>query len=154
MQLRKGKPIKEAGEIALATLKDEQAVYALICELEKQPLDRQAFGRIYQENLQSEHIRYLICHRQGRVCGFCSLFVQSPLHHAGRIGEVQELIVSPAAQGAGIGRALLSKALAYAAQMGCLQLEVCCNLQRPAAHRFYEYMGLQKSHYKFTLRLS
>lgn len=83
----------------MATPKDEQAVYALICELEKQPLDRQAFGRIYQENLQSEHIRYLICHRQGRVCGFCSLFVQSLLHHAGRIGEVQELIVSPGGAG-------------------------------------------------------
>ena len=91
--------MKEAEEIALATPKDEQAVYALICELEKQPLDRQAFGRIYQENLQSEHIRYLICHRQGRVCGFCSLFVQSPLHHAGRIGEVQELIVYPGGAG-------------------------------------------------------
>ena len=140
-------------QIIPATISDMQAIYKLICQLEEQTLCPADFERIYLQNLQNPTICYLLCKDGGEVLGFCSLHMQSLLHHAGKIAEVQELILCPGARGSGAGRALMEAAKQRAQQEGCLQIEVCCNLRREGAHQFYEHIGLNRSHYKFTAPL-
>lgn len=140
-------------QIIPATAQEMEAVYSLICQLEEQALPPADFERIYLENLKNPQVFYLLCKNQGEVLGFCSLHIQALLHHAGKIAEVQELILCPRARGTGAGRALLEAAKQIAQQEGCLQIEVCCNLRRRDAHQFYEHIGLEKSHYKFTAPL-
>ena len=140
-------------QIIPATAQEMEAVYSLICQLEEQTLPSADFERIYLENLKNPPIFYLLCKDQGEVLGFCSLHIQALLHHAGKIAEVQELVLCPRARGAGAGRALMEAAKQKARQEGCLQIEVCCSLRRQDAHQFYEHIGLEKSHYKFTAPL-
>ncbi|MEY8383109.1 GNAT family N-acetyltransferase [Christensenellaceae bacterium 44-20] len=140
-------------QIIPATAQEMEAVYSLICQLEEQTLPSADFERIYLENLKNPQIFYLLCKDQGEVLGFCSLHIQALLHHAGKIAEVQELVLCPRARGAGAGRALMEAAKQKARQEGCLQIEVCCSLRRQDAHQFYEHIGLEKSHYKFTAPL-
>lgn len=140
-------------QIIPATAQEMEAVYSLICQLEEQALCPADFERIYLQNLQNPAVCYLICQDQGETLGFCSLHMQSLLHHAGKIAEVQELILRPQARGTGAGRALFEAAKQIAQQEGCLQIEVCCSLRRKDAHQFYEHIGLEKSHYKFTAPL-
>ncbi len=140
-------------QIIPATAQEMEAVYSLICQLEEQALSPADFERIYLENLQNPAVCYLLCQDQGEVLGFCSLHIQALLHHAGKIAEVQELVLCPRARGAGAGRALIEAAKQKARQEGCLQIEVCCSLRRRDAHQFYEHIGLEKSHYKFTAPL-
>lgn len=140
-------------QIIPATTQEMEAVYSLICQLEEQALPFTDFERIYLENLKNPQIFYLLCKNQGEVLGFCSLHIQALLHHAGKIAEVQELILCPRARGTGAGRALIEAAKQKAWQEGCLQIEVCCSLRRRDAHQFYEHIGLEKSHYKFTAPL-
>ena len=140
-------------QIIPATAQEMEAVYSLICQLEEQALPFTDFERIYLENLKNPQIFYLLCKNQGKVLGFCSMHMQGLLHHAGKIAEVQELVLCPQARGSGAGRALFEAAKQKARQEGCLQIEVCCNLRRQDAHQFYEHTGLERSHYKFTAPL-
>lgn len=140
-------------QIIPATAQEMEAVYSLICQLEEHALPSVDFERIYLQNLKNPQIFYLLCKNQGEVLGFCSLHIQALLHHAGKIAEVQELILRPRARGTGAGRALFDAAKQIAQQEGCLQIEVCCNLRRKDAHQFYEHIGLERSHYKFTASL-
>lgn len=140
-------------QIIPATAQEMEAVYSLICQLEEQTLCPADFERLYLQNLQNPAVCYLLCQDQGEVLGFCSLHMQGLLHHAGKVAEVQELVLCPRARGAGAGRALIEAAKQKARQEGCLQIEVCCSLRRQDAHQFYEHIGLEKSHYKFTAPL-
>lgn len=65
--------------------------------------------------------------RDEDIVGFVSLHIQELLHHAERIGEIQELIVSEKERGIGIGKKLFEKTKEVCQQEGAVQLEVCCN---------------------------
>ena len=58
----------------------------------------------------------------------------------GRVGEVTHLLVAPAAQGAGIGRALVEAAEGVARRAGVEEL-VLVTPPDQAARRFYEHLG-------------
>ncbi len=125
-------------------------VYRLVCELEHAELDRAAFEKVYEGNLANPDIYYLLAMDDQVVAGFASLHIQCLLHHIGRVGEVQELIVSKHYQGQGIGRELFDKLKETAAANGCVLLEVCCNQSRKESHKFYLKQNMKNSHYKFT----
>lgn len=140
-------------KITKAKPEDAEAVYHLICALEKTSPPQGEFVRVYQKNLLNPEILYLVCKFQGRVIAFGSLHMQLLLHHCGAVAEIQELVVQPNLRGEGVGAALFSALKAEARQRNCVLLEVCCNRGRERAHRFYEKCGMERSHYKFTLKM-
>ena len=101
-----------------AAKQNSQDVYRLICELEHTELDRASFEKVYESNLANPDIYYLLAMDDQVVAGFASLHIQCLLHHIGRVGEVQELIVSKHYQGQGIGRELFDKLKETAAAIG------------------------------------
>ena len=136
-------------EVRAVRPEEEEMIYELIVELEKTEPDREAFHRVFRRNLEQDGIFYGAAVEDGRIVGFISLHIQELLHHAGRIGEIQELIVTGQVQGRGAGRRLVEWADVTAGEQGCFQIEVCCNLARPESHLFYERVGMKKSHFKF-----
>lgn len=140
-------------KIMKAKPEDAEAVYHLIGALEKTSPPLGEFTQLYQKNLLHPEILYLVCRLQGQVIAFGSLHVQLLLHHCGAAAEIQELVVRPSLRGEGIGAALFAALKAEARQRGCVLLEVCCNRGRERAHRFYEKCGMERSHYKFTLKM-
>jgi len=65
--------------------------------------------------------------------------------------ELGGLVVDEARRGSGNGRALLAKAEGWAAENGCAMLRVRSNVQRAAAHQFYERMGYAVTKSQFVL---
>jgi PhnO protein len=140
-------------EIRMAELFDYTFVYSLLCELEEQKLDHIRLQQIYEDNLADPCVFYFVATVECEVVGFASLHIQKLLHHAGLVGEIQELIVKDDCRGQGIGTSLIRKVTDQAKKAGCIQLEVCCNQKRLSSHRFYQAHGMDCSHYKFTMPL-
>ena len=137
-------------ELRHARQEDADTVYDLLCELEQdlETIDRKAFDRVYGRNVGRGDVRYLLAWMGETPVGFGSAHVQQQLHHTGPIAEVQELIATQAARGAGAGKALLRALESWAAQQGCRQIELCCRLVREHSNEFYERQGYAATHYK------
>lgn len=129
-------------------------IYEMICDLEHQRLNRREFNAVFRANLQNPDVHYLIAFNNDTPVGFGSLHIQRLLHHAGAVGEVQELYTSPDVRGLGIGKQLLAALRRIAVKKKCKNLEVTSNRRREAAHRFYVREGMQQSHFKFVEELS
>ena len=136
---------------------DLDAVYALICELEQggdEHFTFEAFAPVYLRNAADDNVVYLIAEEDGKSIAFGSMHVQWLLHHAGPVAEVQELVVSEACRGKGVGVLLLDEMQAEARRRNCLQIELCCNRKREASNEFYGRRGFIKSHFKHTMKFS
>lgn len=138
-----------------ASDKDIESIFALVCELESTTLDLEDFSSVYLDNLEDKNIHYIVAeNRNKEIVGFISLHIQKLLHHVGKIGKIQELIISAKERGRGVGKELLKQAKGIALDSGCIQLEVCCNRKRKESHEFYMSQEFKKTHYKFTDKIS
>lgn len=93
------------------------------------------------------------CH--DRIIGTYALLVMDNLGHRGTPSAVvEDVAVAPAAQGQGVGRALMAHAVDTARSKGCYKLVLSSNLKREAAHAFYESLGFEKHGYSYRIRLA
>ena len=135
-----------------ANLQDAPRVKSLLDELENNVSDPLIFDSIFQEYLvDSDVIVYVAAHASTGVIGFVTCKGQNLLHHHGKVFEIQELIVTAAEQGKGIGRALVEATLHDVRTRGAKSLEVTSNKRRNEAHAFYQSVGFKNSHEKFTI---
>ena len=141
-------------KIIQASIEHLDCVYELICELENECLNKDAFSQIYQGNISNSDVHYLLAVNESGIIGFASLHIQRLLHHCSNIGEIQEMVVSRKHQCSGLGTALFNRIKGIAANNDCSQLEVCCNRVRGESHKFYCRQGMQHSHHKFTYPLA
>jgi PhnO protein len=139
--------------IRQANAQDLKAIFDLLVYLEQTEVPKVDFEVAYMKNLADEHIFYFVKELDNQILGFISLHIQYLLHHTGKVGEVQELVVNPIYQGQGIGEELFSKVCEVAKYYDCVNLEVTCNQKRIAAHEFYQKRGMKQTHYKFVLPL-
>jgi GNAT superfamily N-acetyltransferase len=85
----------------------------------------------------------------GRVLGVVGAHVLPLLHAEGSIARLTALAVRAAAQGQGIGRALLGAVEAFARARGCHRVEVTSGDQRPGADAFYTAAGYRVDERRF-----
>jgi PhnO protein len=131
---------------------DENAILALLEELENRVFDAAVFTDIFQTYL-ADSLTFLkvAVAEDERICGFISCKGQPLLHHEGLVFEIQELIVTSAHQGRGVGRQLIAALKPELIQLGAKSLEVTSNKRRKEAHAFYQSVGFLNSHEKFTI---
>lgn len=86
----------------------------------------------------------------GDLLGLATLHLTPVLHRAGPVGRVSALVVDETMRGRGIGRALMQRAEQWAAERGCVLMEVTSNMRRADAHRFYETSGYERTSYRFA----
>jgi|GEM_PF-283228 len=137
-------------KIRLASFEDEQAIYEMICGLENAVLDRGAFDFIFRENLQNEMIAYFIAEVENMPIGMGSCHVQTLLHHASYVAEIQEMFVYEAYRSMDVGKMLMAHLVEFAKSKEAIQLEVTSRAYRESAHRFYQREGFEKSHVKLV----
>lgn len=90
--------------------------------------------------------------RNGRVVGTTSLLVdQKFIHGGGRVGNIEDVAVSPDARHCGIGTALVKHAVQRARALGCYKVILHCfsNLSG-----FYQRMGFRDYNIGMRLDLS
>lgn len=97
---------------------------------------------------------FLVAEREGSVAGFCTY-----AQFRGGVGYARTMehtiLLSPAAQGTGLGRALLAAVEAHARQRGVISLFAGVSAENPAGRAFHAHMGfaevaiLQRVGFKF-----
>ena len=91
----------------------------------------------------------------GEIVASYALLVMHNLAHRGTPSAIAEdVVVSPAQQGRGIGRALMAHALAQARAAGCYKLALSSNAKRESAHAFYRSLGFQQHGLSFLIETS
>lgn len=136
--------------IRQAIQSDERSVYDLVTSLMGFPLDWTAFHDVFTRNLHSESVLYYVAESDGAIVGFGSLHIEPQLHHAGLVGEIQELVVHETVRSKGIGAELVSRLEEEAGARGCVSIEVTTRKKWVDAQRFYERVGFKKTHVNFT----
>ena len=138
-------------EIREVQRKDEEIVRHLLDELEDRVADADTFHSIFKEYLEREESVFLVAVVDEAVVGFITCLGQRLLHHEGWVYEVQELIVTEAFQGEGIGQAMIEEVRRIIEPRGIKSVEVSSNKRRKKAHAFYQAVGFANSHEKFTI---
>ena len=140
--------------IRLAVKKDMLTVYEQICDLENKALNMNEFKKIFNANILSNNILYLVAeYNNENIIGFISCHIQNLLHHAGKVAEIQELFVKKDNRGQGIGQALVKCIEQELIALDCISFEVTAQNKRIDTHEFYTKMGFNQSHLKFTKKL-
>ena len=83
----------------------------------------------------------LVAKDQGQVIGMVNILFTVSTALGERVGILEDMIVSPAWRGAGIGTRLLRQAIAQAQEQGCRRLTLLTDADNRSAHRFYERHG-------------
>ena len=87
-----------------------------------------------------------------RLIGTFALLVMHNLGHRGTPSAIAEdVVVSRAYQGKGIGRIMMAHAIDLARQAGCYKLVLSSNLKRKNAHVFYESLGFTQHGLSFVI---
>jgi ribosomal small subunit protein bTHX len=95
-----------------------------------------------------------LAEEDGVPVGTFALLVMDNLAHGGAPeGVVENVVVAEGRRGQGIGRALMRFAMDRCAAAGCYKLVLSSNVQREAAHRFYEDLGFVQHGLSFSVPL-
>lgn len=141
-------------EARVCTGGDIGVVYDLICELKGEKINFEGFKKAYENKIKSKENHLILAMSQGEVIGFLSLTVYYQLHHAGKVGTIEELIVNTSLRGKGVGKMLVNNAVDYAMKNKCEIIELVSGFKREGAHKFYEKIGFTKRGYNFEMKLT
>lgn len=90
----------------------------------------------------------------GEVLGtFTLLVMENIAHHGSRSAVIEAVAVAAAAQGRGIGRAMMGEALRLAGEKGCYKAALSTRMARERAHAFYESLGFTRHGFSYAIEL-
>jgi ribosomal protein S18 acetylase RimI-like enzyme len=113
----------------------------------------QAVGLLERFGRYPDYTLY-VAEQDHEIAGSFALLVMDNLGHLGApSGIVEDVVVAPARQSAGIGAAMMRFALAHCRQKRCYKLVLSSNAKRVRAHAFYESLGFERHGYSFRIDL-
>jgi GNAT superfamily N-acetyltransferase len=88
----------------------------------------------------------------GEIVGTFALLIMDNLAHMGTPSAVvEDVVVDAAHQGHGIGRAMMTHAIAICRSKGCYKMALSSNLKREKAHAFYDSLEFERHGYSFRV---
>jgi len=101
---------------------------------------------------QWPNFRLFVVRVDGQIAGTYSLVIMDKLGKRGTpAGVVEDVAVSPAMQGRGVGRAMMEHAIGECRKAGCYKLALSSNVKRGPAHKFYESLGFERHGFSFAV---
>ena len=132
-----------------AVLADADDVARLLSELGYPCEIDDALERI-DAILANDRQALVVARRDGAVCGLIALDFMYYLPLGTTTCRVTALVVTPTAQGLGIGRALLKEAERRARSSGAARIELTSGSQRTEAHALYRACGYSDGTVRFV----
>jgi GNAT superfamily N-acetyltransferase len=143
-------------KIRRAKLGDEGAIEQLYRQLHadyKSP-GAQRMRRAFQAMLDNPDHTILVAVKEGEILGAIHVLIFRHLARTLRpMAIVENVVVDSGSRGAGVGKRLVAAAVEIARREKCYRLSLTTNRKRKDAHRFYERLGWQRTHFCFTLPL-
>ena len=139
-------------DVRQASMMDADDVAALLTQL-GYPCDRADAAERIALILDNDRQVLLVARHEGAVCGLVGLDFMYYLPLGTTTCRVTALVVTPTAQGLGIGRALLKEAERRARSGGASRIELTSGAQRTEAHAFYRACGYKDSSVRFVKQL-
>ncbi len=87
----------------------------------------------------------LVAECDGVLAGMCSVQTLISTAEGGRVGLVEDLVVSPPYRYKGIGRLLMAAIASWAREKGLLRLQLLADRENDAALAFYKRIGWNKT---------
>jgi GNAT superfamily N-acetyltransferase len=141
--------IRRAGLVDVPQL---LALYKLLdIEPEPEMPIQQASQRFLDLVSDPEHRIYVAEFEQQIVGTFALIFVGGLSHGARHACIVEDVVVAPEAQRAGIGKQMMRFAMDKCAGGRCYKLVLSSHLNRSNAHRFYESLGFRRHGYSYLI---
>ena len=110
--------------------------------------------QIFQRMESYPNYHLYVAELDGVVVGTFALLIMDNLGHLGApSGVVEDVAVEPSFQGRGIGKMMMEYAMERCREARCYKMALSANLQRVAAHQFYENLGFQRHGYSFVVEL-
>jgi len=129
---------------------DFEKIYGFVCALQDKTFDKAVMRSLFDDNTSNQNNIYLIAELEAEAVGYASCHVQSLLHHAARVAEIQEMYVMPEYRSSGVGKALMKAIKTMAREKGAIQLEVTTRVIRKDAIRFYVREEFEDTHKKLV----
>jgi ribosomal protein S18 acetylase RimI-like enzyme len=126
-------------EILHSISDDERAqIAALVAQLSS----KEVVPARFDEVVQSTESQLFAARRNERIVGVLVLAHYPTL--TGRKAWIEDVVVDASQRGAGIGRALVERAITEAQACGAATLDLTSNPSREAAHRLYRACGFEE----------
>lgn len=142
--------------IRAATERDLPAVLALYAQPDLDDgnvLRADQAGAIFARFARYPNYTLYVAEEAQQVIGTFALLIMDNLAHRGTpSGVVEDVVVSAAHRGRGIGGAMMRFAMARCALHGCYKMALSSNLKRTAAHAFYDSLGFERHGFSFVVK--
>jgi GNAT superfamily N-acetyltransferase len=134
-----------SGATAIRPLGDEDLPRAalLVAELGYSATIDELRSRLQRVNATTDEALFG-AHRDGVLVGWAHVKVQHAFE-SGQFAEIMGLVVASEARRAGVGRALVERAIGWSREHGVERLRVRTNVVRDGAHLFYEALGMKRA---------
>lgn len=105
-------------------------------------IDKNKARRILQKISQNpDHVIFVAVHNN-RVIGATTLLIEQKfIHDGGKVGHIEDVVVSKEHQSKGVGAIIIRAVLEYAKAQGCYKTILDCD---DAIMRFYEKLGFAR----------
>jgi glucosamine-phosphate N-acetyltransferase len=152
-------PSSEAYIIRRLTLKDilEESgflsVLAQLTTVQTKPLTRELLeSRFHSLDPARYHPMVLVRSSDGKVMGAATLLVEEKfIHDCGRVGHIEDVVVSRDLRGGGYGKKLIDCLLSLAKELGCYKVILDCDENNVP---FYEKCDMVKKGIQMALYYS
>jgi GNAT superfamily N-acetyltransferase len=136
---------------------DLPGILALHAELESdgRTLDLPQAAALFERIRSYPDYHVYVAVSGDEIVGTFALLIMDNLAHLGAPSAiVEDVVVSAAQQGRGIGKQMMHYANEHCKQAGCYKMMLSSNLKRAQAHKFYEDLGFERHGYSFRLDFS
>ena len=139
-------------DLRSASLMDADDVAALLSAL-GYPCDREDASERIHAIIANDRQAMVLARCDGMVCGLIALDFMYYLPLGTTTCRITAMVVTPEAQGRGLGRQLLREAERRARVGGAARLEITSGSQRSDAHAFYRACGYSDGTIRFVKHL-
>lgn len=125
----------------IAVPDDAAAIASCLAELGYGTTEELVLERLRNFSACADDKAFVVEGADGCILGVASAHRLPLFHVSGYLVRITALAVSKAAQGAGLGRMLVTAVESWAWGAGARRIEVTSGDHRPAAHAFYQAVG-------------
>ena len=141
--------------IRLAAAADIPRLLALYKLLDIEPEPEMPLERArarFSDLTSNDGHRIYVAEFEHQIVGtFALIFIGGLSHDARDSCIVEDVVVAPELQRAGIGKQMMHFAMQRCAGGGCYKLVLSSHVDRSNAHRFYEGLGFRKHGYSYLI---